>query len=97
MFEPPGQVDTLIFVCAAPEGVLAAQFRLQVDRVYQPGDVTVLTEAPQLDGDGQNLTVTCTKLPSDAEFRAMAASAATRAARVEVTPAGQWLKLLIPF
>ncbi|WP_027483510.1 hypothetical protein [Deinococcus pimensis] len=96
MFDLPGQVPVLIFVCAAPEGLLAAHFELEDDRTYHPEDVTVLTEVPPR-GDGQTLTVTCTRLPDHAEFREMAVSAATRAARVETSPAGQWLKLLIPF
>lgn len=85
-----------VFTLVAPEGVWQAHFFLEPGQCYGPGDVTIEQGEGALPGP-HTLTVTATHLPSEAEFRELAARAATRTADASPDPFLRLLHLLIPF
>lgn len=84
-----------LFIVSAPEGVLRAHFLLEPGRRYGPDDVQLACGAENL--CPHTLTVEATALPSEDEFRVLAARAATRTADDSPDPLRRWLNLLIPF
>lgn len=85
-----------VFTIVAPEGTWRARFELEPGRCYGPDDVQVerganMRRAPH------TLTMNATTLPSEEEFRELAARAATRTADDSPDPFRQLLNLLIPF
>lgn len=89
-------LSPFVFVLLAPEGVWRAHFELEPGRCYGPEDVRLEcgTEAP---GGAHTLTVQATALPSQDEFRELAARAATRTADDSPDELRRLLNLLIPF
>lgn len=85
-----------VFTIVAPEGAWRAHFFLEPGQCYGPGDVTIEQGRGALPGP-HTLTVTATHLPSEAEFRELAARAATRTADASPDPFLRLLHLLIPF
>ncbi len=85
-----------VFTIVAPEGVFQARFTLEAGRHYWPGEVQVERREDQGPHD-HTLTVTATRLPSEDDFRELAARAATRSANPPLDPLGRVLFLLIPF
>lgn len=85
-----------VFILRAPQGAWRARFELEPGRCYGPDDVRV--EAGTGGGPcPHTLTVEATALPSEAEFRVLAARAATRSADDTADPLRRWLNVLIPF
>lgn len=85
-----------VFTITAPEGTWRTCFELEPDHFYCPSDVQVETgEGPV--AAAHTLTVTATQLPTGAEFREVAAHAATQAADDSPDPFQRLLNLLIPF
>ena len=88
--------SSFVFTLVAPEGAWRAHFSLEPGQCYGPGDVTIDQSGCALYGP-HTLTVTATHLPSEAEFRELAARAATRTADDSPDPFLRLLRLLIPF
>lgn len=88
--------SSFAFIVTAPEGVLQACFDLKPGHCYGPGDVQVETGAGQLVA-AHTLTVRATRLPTEVEFRELAARAATRTADDSPNQFKRLLNLLIPF
>ncbi len=85
-----------VFIITAPEGVLRARFDLEPGRCYLPCDVQVECGGEAV-GSAHTLTVEATMLPSEDEFRDLAARAATRTADDTSNELRRLLNLLIPF
>lgn len=88
--------SSFAFIITAPEGTWRACFNLEPGRCYGPDDVRVEAGAVRVAGV-HTLTVKATRLPSEAEFRELAARAATRTADDSPDPLQGLLNLLIPF
>lgn len=89
-------LSPFVFILVAPEGTLRARFELEPGRCSGPGDVQVHRGAEDL-CSSHTLTVEATTLPSENEFRELAARAATRTADDSPDPLRQLLNLLMPF
>ena len=89
-------LSSFLFVVLAPEGVWRARFELEPGRCYGPEDVRVECGAEE-GCSPHTLTVEATVLPSEHEFRELAARAATRTADDSPDPFRRLLNLLIPF
>lgn len=85
-----------LFIVLAPEGVWRARFELEPGRRYEPDDVRLACGADE-GCSPHTLTVEATVLPSEDEFRELAARAATRTADDSPDPFRRLLNLLIPF
>lgn len=85
-----------LFTVIAPEGTLRAQVHLEPGRRYGPDDVQVAGGGDR-SSPARRLTVRATRLPSEGDFRELAARAATRSANVPADPFLRLLNLLIPF
>ena len=88
--------SSFVFTIVAPEGVWHAHFNLEPGRCYGPSEVPVNHGAAALRSP-HTLRVEATTLPSEEEFRELAARAATRTAAPSPNPLRQLLNLLIPF
>lgn len=88
--------SSFLFIVLAPEGMRRARFELESGRCYGPDDV-FLECGPQAECSPHTLTVEATTLPSEEEFRLLAARAATRTADDTPDELRRWLNLLIPF
>lgn len=89
-------LSSFLFIVLAPEGVWRARFELEPGRCYGPEDV-LLECGPEAGCSAHTLTVEATALPSEEEFRELAARAATRTADDSPDPFRQLLNLFIPF
>lgn len=89
-------LSPFVFIITAPEGSLRARFELEPGRRYHPGDVQV-EGAEEARCSAPRLTVEATTLPTEEEFRVLAARAATRRADDSPDQLRRWLNLLIPF
>lgn len=85
-----------VFTIVAPEGTWRARFALEPGRCYGPDDVQV-EQGVTTGRCSHTLTVNATALPSEEEFRELAARAATRTADDSPDPFRRLLNLLIPF
>ncbi|WP_343216700.1 hypothetical protein [Deinococcus aestuarii] len=88
-------LSPFLFIVLAPEGVWRARFLLEPGRRYGPDDVRVEWGTEVL-GCAHTLTVEATALPSEDEFRVLAARAATRTADDTPDLFRRLLNLLIP-
>ncbi|WP_216322809.1 hypothetical protein [Deinococcus aestuarii] len=89
-------LSSFLFIVLAPEGVWRARFELEPGRCYRPDDVR-LECGPKPGWSPHTLTVEATTLPSEDEFRVLAARAATRTADDTPDELRRLLNLLIPF
>lgn len=87
---------SFVFILLAPEGVWRAHFELEPGRCYGPDDVFLECGAEAVHSP-HTLTVEATTLPSEDEFRELAALAATRTADDSPDELRRLLNLLIPF
>lgn len=85
-----------LFSIVAPEGTWRARFWLEPGRRYCANDVQV-ERGQATERSPHTLTLNMTALPSEAEFRELAARAATRTADDSPDPFRQLLNLFIPF
>lgn len=85
-----------VFILLAPEGVWRARFELEPGRCYGPDDVLLECGTEPLCSP-HTLTLETTALPSENEFRVLAARAATRTADDSPDKLRRLLNLLIPF
>lgn len=83
------------FCFVAPEGALTTEVTLEPNRVYRSDELTVRPGRPDDEHDGV-MTVTGRQLPSEMEFRDLAARAATRAA-MQADRVKSLVNALIPF
>ncbi len=89
-------LSSFLFIVLAPEGVWRARFELEPGRCYGPDEV-LLECGSEAGWSPHTLTVEATALPSEEEFREMAARAATRTADDSPDELRRLLNLLIPF
>lgn len=89
-------LSPFVFTIVAPEGTWRAHFELEPGRCYGPDDVQV-ERGVNPGRCPHTLTVNAAALPSEQEFRELAARAATRTADTSPDPFLRLLHLLIPF
>lgn len=85
-----------VFIVTAPEGVWRACFLLEPGRCYGPEDVRVECGV-EAGAAAHTLTVRAAVLPSEVDFKVLAARAATRTADDSPDPWRRLLNLLMPF
>lgn len=88
--------SSFVFILRAPQGVWQARVKLEPGRCYSPDDM-LLECGAQARCSAHTLTVEATALPSEEDFKILAARAATRTADDSPDELRRLLNLLIPF